>query len=179
MAPTPPPTVDPPRRLFRLGALAAPLVPLPAPPDRLFAGSAVVCCSTRRAALLEALGPGAAGDPGVEPEALALLPVRLDDARPVLDLRDAPAPATLPPALATCLANHGAGPEGLAAALAWAGETDLAGVAWRSRFAPTQICWAFSLGAPLVPLAAPRPLSRHDPDLVAARRLLGKAPMGA
>lgn len=152
------PAVAAPRRLFRGVAGQDPL----ALPDRVPDGPcddpggwrALHLYATRRGALAAAL---AAGQP---PAAMADL--RCEDRRPFLDARD---PAALPPAAAV-----------LAAAGRWralaelADEAGLAGVAMPVAAAPTQAVFALLDPGTARPLAAPRPLSPHDPDLRALAR---------
>lgn len=159
------PTARPPKRLFRLGPVANPLA-LPAPPDGSWddpGGNRVLhLFTTRRGALLAALADARpnAPDPLI---GRAIVPVRLGDPRPFLDLRDPPA---LPPELAAMLDDR-------RALLAWADEAGLPGVVDALPNAPTQARWALADPDSARALAPPHPLSPHDPDLVAVRRLLG------
>nr|MBA3415973.1 hypothetical protein [Chloroflexia bacterium] len=93
---SPSPSATPPRRLFRLGRAADPLAPLAGPPDALFAGTAIVLCSTRRGAFVEALAPpaSAVGPTGLPSDVIAVA-LRFVDPRPLLDLRSPLDPAVL------------------------------------------------------------------------------------
>ncbi|MGI9252223.1 MAG: hypothetical protein ACR2J8_00620, partial [Thermomicrobiales bacterium] len=82
--------------------------------------------------------------------------------RPFLDARD---PARLPPALAAMLAS------GECRALAErADEAGLAGVALPSPDAPSQTVFALLDPVAARPLAPPKPVSPHDPDIRALTR---------
>lgn len=161
------PTARPPKRLFRLGPTADPLA-LPERPDGPWddpAGDrALHLFSTRRGALLAALAEPS--EPAPNPLAgRAIVPVRVDDPRPFLDLRTREA---LPPDLVALLDDR-------RALLAWADEAGLAGVVDALPDAPAQARWALADPVSVRALAAPQPLSPHDPDLVAVRRSLGSA----
>ena len=174
MDPTPP-SATPPRRLFRLGRADDPLAPLPGPPDAAFGGAAVVLCSTRRGAFVEVLVPSKPGAARTGlPPAAVVVALRFADPRPLLDLR----PPLDPAAAAESTLLPPGGTEVVLRAERWA-ETfaeavaaGFAGIAYRSTLAPSQVCWAVSRDAALALLAAPRPVSPHDPDLVAVGRLL-------
>lgn len=159
------PTARPPKRLFRLGPAVDPLaLPVAAdgPWDDPAGARALQAFSTRRGALLAAL----AGEPPDAPDPIAgraIVPVRIDDPRPFLDLRN---PQALPPNLAAILDDR-------RALLSWADAAGLAGVVDTLPEAPTQARWVLTGPAAARALAAPHPLSPHDPDLVAVRRLLG------
>ncbi len=155
------PAARPPKRLFRLGPVADPLS-LAATPDGPWddpAGDrALHLFSTRRGALLAALDE--AGHDSLAGR--AIVPVRVDDPRPYLDLR---APGALPPAVAAIAEDR-------AALLAWADNAGLAGIVDALPGAPTQARWVLLDPAAVRVLAAPQAISPHDPDLVAVRRLL-------
>ncbi len=158
------PTARPPKRLFRLGPVADPLS-LADTPDGPWDDPAGVRAlhlfSTRRGALLAALG-GAGRD---SLAGCAIVPVRVDDPRSYLDLRD---PDALPPAVAAIAENR-------AALLARADAAGLAGIVDAVPGAPTQARWVLPDRAAARMLATPQLLSPHDPDLVAVRRLLDAA----
>lgn len=148
-----PPLARPPRRLFRLGRLEDPLAPLAGPPEDVFGGAVVLLWTTRRGAILDAVAAGALA----ETAGWGVASYRLADPRPVLDRRQQVVEA--------------AATGELAAAFAAAVGGGYAGVAFRGARAPTQTGWALSREASLTLLDGPRPISRHDPDVAAVRRL--------
>lgn len=160
-------TARPPKRLFRLGPAANPLTLRDTgdgPWDDPAGDRALHLFSTRRGALLATLA-----DPsGITPDSLAgcaIVPVQVGDPRPFLDLRNPPA---LPPDRAAMLGDR-------RALLAWADDAGLAGIVDAVPDAPTQARWALADPDSARALAPPQPLSPHDPDLVAVRRLLGES----
>jgi hypothetical protein len=160
--------------LFRLGPLSDPLT-LPTgaadgPWDDPAGDRRLHLFTTRRGALLAALA-GLADDAAAPLAGLALVPVRLDDPRPFLDLRD---PARLASTLVSLPGRAGA--PSAAAVLARADELGLAGVLDALPGAPTQTRWVLLDPAAARALANPSPLSPHDPDLVAVRRVLAAGP---
>jgi hypothetical protein len=173
MDPMPSPA-KPPRRLFRLGRADHPLAPLDRLPDQIFGGRAVVLCSTRRGAFIEALAPGQLGEaPARLPADAAVVAVRYVDPRPLVDLRAPIDPSSLPAGFAEVVgqdAGTALPAARLPEAFALAAEAGFAGVAYRSALAPSQVCWAIRPDASLTLLDAPRPVSPHDPDLVAVGR---------
>ena len=158
------PTARPPKRLFRLGPVADPLPPTHEPDgpwDDPAGDRALHLFSTRRGALLAALAE--TRPRAVDPLAgRAIVPVRLDDPRPFLDLRD---PDALPPGNAALLDDR-------RRLWAWVDEAGLAGIVDALANAPTQARWVVTDPGFARALAPPQPLSPHDPDLVAVRRLL-------
>ena len=55
----------------------------------------------------------------------------------------------------------------------WAYERGFTGIVYSSRFDKAFDCWAIFEGAALEPIGLAEPLTRDDPDLLAAARLFG------
>lgn len=174
-------TARAPKRLFRIGPLPDPLALSKGAPDgpaddpafwralHLAASRRGAFVAVLAAAMREGRWAPAAGAPGAA-RALAGLgvsDVRCTDPRPFLDARD---PAALPPDLAALAADPA--PAARRALLERADDLGLAGIAFPDLLAPAQAWFALLDPEAVKPLAPPKPVSPHDPDLAAVARLL-------
>jgi hypothetical protein len=155
------PVIGAPRRLFRVIAGPDPLAlesdRPDGPCDDPASWRSLHLYATRRGALAALLASGEGS-----PAGRFVADLCCEDRRPFLDARD---PAALPPDLAD-LAARGA----WRALIERADDAGLAGVALPVAAAPTQVLFALLDPSAARPLAPPRPISPHDPDLRALAR---------